>query len=253
MSEINTVCILTNYRTGSTSFNLLKSQEHNVPYKGSLFALSRPWGYGDVLAEWEENEMKDADPSITFNRSSLTFKQIFMNNVAAGMPACFKLTPDQVYQHWVEDDPEHDLQIAESCDKVYILYRRDFRAQALSYIGMRCNGEYNHNGISHQYKSGNPRKVDFYWKTHVGTSYNDDKVVREIKLNNQEFADGLIRQLTNNYNRLSELYTRLPNAELVCMEDFFGQTDYLPYNHEFVWLNGEPQIPEFDVEGLFSA
>jgi hypothetical protein len=249
----NTVCIVTNYRSGSTAFTLLKSEEYNLPYKGELFSHERPWGYGDILPHWEEleNERFGKVPPGTYARPGFDYKGYFTEELKKGTPACFKLMPDHVVQTWTDIPVSHDLEIAKSADKVYFLYRRDWKAQCLSWIAMRVNGEFGKNGLKHDRKSGDPRGVDFHWNMHVGKEYKVDKVSRRIEINDQQFVNLLVHQLKNNYLRMAELYKHLPNAELVCMEDFYETQPYKKYNHEFVWVNGEPEIPDFDVEGLF--
>lgn len=248
-----TVCVLTNFRTGSTAFTLIKSEEYGLPYKGELFSHERPWDYGDVLARWKELETMRDDPTHPGFDNSRPIKRIFMDEIKKKNPICFKLMPDQVCEIWRNDGCRNDFEIAADCDKVYLLYRRDWRRQALSWVGMRCNGEFGKNGLKHDRRSGDPRLVDFHWNMHVGTEYKVEKVVREIKIRDLQFVNLVIEQLMNNYKRLAQLYKEIPNIELVCMEDYFAGTPYLPYNHEFVWLDGEPEIPEFDVEGLFKS
>jgi hypothetical protein len=252
----NTVCILTNFRTGSTAFTLLKSEQYNLPYKGELFSHERPWDYGPALAAFKELEnIRDGivPPDEYSKLGQRDFKQIYKDELKKGTPACFKLMPDHVVQPWLKNiDPEHDLEIAQSCDKVYVLYRRNWADQVKSWVGMRANGEFGKNGLKHDRKSGDPRLVDFHWNMHVGTEYQVERVVRDINIRDWEFAKLCTGQLMNNYKRLAYLYKQLPNAELVCMEDFYATQPYKKYNHEFVWSNGEPEIPDFDVEGLFT-
>ena len=45
------VVILTNFRTGSTSFTLKKSEEYRLPYKGELFSHERPHPIGKLPAK----------------------------------------------------------------------------------------------------------------------------------------------------------------------------------------------------------
>ena len=56
---INQVAIITNFRTGSTSFTLLKAEEYKLPYKAELFAHNRPEPLGRAKRdESRRNAMK---------------------------------------------------------------------------------------------------------------------------------------------------------------------------------------------------
>lgn len=251
----NTVCVLTNYRAGSTSFTLLKSKEYDLPYKGELFSHERPWGYGPHLAHWEELEISRKnpdDPRIPEWNNQRDFRSDWIKEIKKGTPICFKLMPDHVTRPWDPAPEDTDIDIVKSCDKVYLLYRRDFRAQFLSWVGIRASGEFGKNGLKHHRKSGDPRGVDFHWAMHVGTEYQIETVEKRVGGDmNGEWVRQLTNQLILNYKRLAHIYKTVPNIELVCMEDYFGKTDYLPYNHKLIWENGMPEVPEFDVEGLF--
>lgn len=267
----NTVCVLTNYRTGSTAFTLLKSREHDLPYKGELFSHERPWDYGPHLSHWEELEiircMKNPDskdPRIEKYKDRIEtewnvhrdFKGDWMKEIAKGTPICFKMMPDHVVQPWNPDPPHtdqtDDIEILKSCDKVYLLYRRDWKAQLKSWIGIRANGKFGDNGLKDHRKSGDPRGVDYHFAMHVGDHYEIDEVKKPVRGDmHGQWVEQLKGQLKYNYLRMAYLYKNVPGIELVCMEDYFEQTPYLPYNHKVIWEDGEPDIPEFDVEGLF--
>lgn len=256
----NTVCVLTNYRTGSTAFTLLKGRELDLPYKGELFSHERPWGYGPHLAFWEEMEIsrKDKDdPRIAeWNNKPRDFKGDWMKEIAKGTPICFKMMPDHVVAPWGKEEPyaptDDDIEIVKSCDKVYLLYRRDWEAQVRSWIGIRACGKFGENGLKNPRTSGDPRHEDYHFAMHVGDHYEEETVEKPVRGEmNGSWTSDLIGQLRQNYLRMAYIYKNVPGIELVCMEDFFAETPYLPYNHKVVWETGEPDVPEFDVEGLF--
>ena len=244
----NTVCVLTNFRTGSTAFTLIKSEEYDLPYKGELFSHERPWGYGDVRARWEEMEFdRDGKSPPEGWPQGRDIHQLFYDELNKKSPICFKLMPGQVRKN----ENVTAKKVAEACDKVYLLYRRDWKSQALSWIGMRSDGRFGQNGLAHHRRSGDPRTRDFHFKMHVSTEPADNKMIREIKIDNPQWAPMLCNQLIEEYKDLQKLYEELDNVELICMEDYFSEQPYIKYNHEFVWLDGEPEVPDFDVEGLF--
>jgi hypothetical protein len=254
----NTVCVLTNFRAGSTSFTLLKSEEYNLPYKGELFSHERPWDYAGHLSFGQEANLARTEPDNPRIKEFVPGRDFFgdyTRGMKNGEPICFKLMPDHIVRTWeLLEDPtldERDVDVVRSCDKVYILYRRDFEAQALSWIGMRCDGKFGVNGFTQNPRHGNPTGVEYHKRMHLGTEYGATQI-RKIKGDmHGTFVDQIIGQLINNYKRMAYIQSVVPNIEVVCMEDYFSELPYLKYNHEYVWEDGKPEIPEFDVEGLF--
>ena len=256
---VNTVCVLTNFRAGSTAFTLLKSKEYDLPYMGELFSHERPWAYGGHLAFWQELEMGRDDPDnplIPTFVQGRPFREDYIKALKIGEQTCFKLMPDHVIEPWRRKPWPHgevDLEIVKSVDKVILLYRRDWKAQVLSWVALRTNGEFGRNGLRHSRKSGNPRLVDFHWNMHVAEDYYDEAVVRELNVDPEsQYVENLAGQLKLNYLRMAELHKQLDNVEVVCMEDFFATQPYKKYNHVFDWKQGEPVVEDFDVEGLFT-
>ena len=45
---MSNVVVLTNFRTASTTFTLIKSEEYNLPYKGELFSHEKPHQIGSI-------------------------------------------------------------------------------------------------------------------------------------------------------------------------------------------------------------
>lgn len=263
MSEINSVCVLTNYRTGSTSFTLIKAEEYDLPYAGEVYSIERPWPIGNVMSSWQEKDIntrrkKEGLDVIRFPAAD--HAELLTQELEKGEKACFKLMPNQLRNKLENEDPDYIKRIATACDKIYVLYRRDFKAQALSWIGMRMSA-----GTDGWGKVGfkkdrtlDWRLIDKHRNAHLATSPDRlaERVIRQVETKPGEqryelFIKYRIEELIKNYQVLAELYKEFPNAELVCMEDYFAQTDYMKYNHEFEWNPGPPEIPDFDVEGLF--
>ena len=254
----NTVCVLTNFRAGSTSFTLLKSKEFDLPYKGELFSHERPWDYAGHKGHWEELDIARKQPDNplvkTFTRDRDFFGD-YLKGLQSGEQICFKLMPDHIVKTWeLNEDPtldERDVEVVRACDKVYLLYRRDWEAQVLSWVGMRCDGRFGQNGFKN-HRHGLVHGVDYHVNMHLGTEYGENTVMRKIKGDMQgTFVKQTVQQLVNNYKRMAYIKSVVPNIEVVCMEDYFGELPYLKYNHEYIWDNGKPDIPDFDVEGLF--
>ena len=255
-----TVCVLTNFRAGSTSFTLQKAVEYDLPYKGELFSHERPWPYAGIEAYHQEMKIRlnhKDDPRIPERDARTTngfdFTSTYIKGLQDREPICFKLMPDHTTPNWRKPLPNtHDIDIVKSCEKVYLLYRRDWYAQAMSWVALRANGKFGENGFAHPLRNGSQTTFDFHWKMHVGKEYGEKTVEKKVKGDmHGHFVHMCLEQLMNNYKRLAEIYHEVPGIELVCMEDFFATTDYKKYNHEFIWEDGMPDIPEFDTEGLF--
>lgn len=254
------VAIVTNFRTGSTNFTLDKSDEYNLPYKGELFSHEKPHGVGNLLniVKFQEKyQYKDRNVA----KLMLSNWNIF-EELRRGAPACYKIMPS----HFMEDKDLFQLQtVLEHADKVYYLYRRDFRAQILSWLAVRRDGSFGLTGFKTNVPlTWNQREenyTDRIKQLHRGTfGVFDEPFEAEIDPDDPVFhantdmnIKNLIRQLVRNYEKMSFLYKRVP-GELVCYEDYFTDDKYKPYNRNIKWTS-EPQIDQYvnnwDIEGLF--
>lgn len=255
--QVERVCVLTNFRAGSSAFTLLKSLEYGLPFCGEVFAHERPWGIGKIPAAWQERdlakEMREKGGKYDWPYQNQDVRSLLLNELENGHLACFKLMPIQVRMQ----EEGFAERVANACDKVYLLYRRDYIAQCLSWIGMRCTATGKYHWGDTGFKKNWPRygmgRVDRNINCHLADSPErlDERVIREIEGEvPQERVDKLVKEINENYVLLSELYKKLDNVELVCMEDFFANTPYMKYNHEFRFEN-KPEIENLDVEALF--
>jgi len=241
---INTVCIVTNFRTASTSFTLLKSEEYNLPYKGELFSHERSRSLGDAPAFWELRQ-SNARGETEYSREEilhLTRDEAFLEELRKGTPCCFKIMPSHIKTN---DSMLHD--IISACDKVYYLYRRDFKAQLSSYLAVRIEGDYDQTGFK-QFSKAN--SFDRIKETHLGIRGKEETVVKELDPNtNLRLRNLIAGSLINNYIRMAEVYRQIP-GELICTEDYFTENKYNPYNREIHWTE-DPNLEDFDTESLF--
>jgi hypothetical protein len=244
------VAILTNFRTGSTSFTLKKAEEHNLPYKGELFSHEKPYTIGWLKA--------------TENNNWNIFDVLRIGKEKA----CYKIMPshfDKTVNGKTKIDTFQIQTILEHADKVYYLYRRDFRAQIKSWLAVRRDGSFGHTGFLtnipihyggteaeytqrlSQLHSGSYGKTEEPYKA---TMDPDDPV---FHAKTTMSIKSLVKQLNDNYEEMAELYKRVP-GELVCYEDYFSGDQYNPYNREIKWTS-EPEIDQYvntyDIEGLF--
>lgn len=105
------VCVLTNYRTGSTFFIR------------ETFLSNRIM----PMEEWEH-----------FNNKEKSFDQL-LREVKDRKKFVFKLMPDQI-----DFDPKKYQKILDECDEVVYLYRKDFVAQAKGWIAWNIAGDHDH-------------------------------------------------------------------------------------------------------------
>lgn len=110
------VCVLTNYRTGSTFFIR------------ETFLTNRIMPMG----EWEHFSTND------------TFKQS-LNQLNQRSAFVFKLMPDQI-----QLDQSKYNDILGECDEIVYLYRRDFEAQARGWIAWNISGDHEHHYGEHK-------------------------------------------------------------------------------------------------------
>lgn len=260
------VAILTNFRTGSTSFTLEKSKEYNLPYKGELFSHEKPHTIGSLL-NIKEFLAKHKYQDHQIATYALSNWNIF-DELRRGADACYKIMPTHFNKRF-NGKTKVDLfqlqAVLEEADKVYYLYRRDFRAQIKSWLAVRRDGSFGHTGfITNTAISPRATEADYVqrlYQLHSGSfGKTEEPYKATLDPNDPVFHSkteiaikSLVRQLVENYNAMSEMYKRVP-GQLVCYEDYFISDKYNPYNREITWT-GEPEIdqyvPNWDIEGMF--
>ncbi len=244
---INQVAIITNFRTGSTSFTLLKSEQYKLPYKAELFAHNRPEPLGRAKSAYQINEnYKHWSPE---EKAAATSEEFFIQQLEAGHACCFKVMPNQIKS----DDSM--ARILNQVDKVYYLYRRDFLAQLKSWITVRQKGDFGGTGfINGKNTRGVEKMKELHLAKHgVGeTVKHHIDIAEDIKRNPSLRTHNLCKGLIENYERMAEIMKKHP-GELICMEDYFKELSYPAYNREITWET-EPEIPEdFNVEKLLKS
>lgn len=174
------ICLLTNYRTASTYFIRETFYTNKIPPTGN----------------WEH-----------FNqRNFLTaYKELKPIN-----KFILKLMPDQIDHSYEKFEALNNI-----CDNIVFLYRRDFEAQAKSWIAWNLSDDHEH---------------------HWGEE-------RQFNINvTQAVADMYTNQLIENYQFINKIYKKYPGS-VYCMEDFPIQR---PYNRKYNWLN-EIKIQPFNT------
>lgn len=174
------ICLLTNYRTASTYFIRETFFTNKIPPTGN----------------WEHFN----------NRNFLkAYKELKPVN-----KFIFKLMPDQIDHAYEKFEAINTL-----CDEIVYLYRRDFEAQAKSWIAWNLSGDHDH-----------------HW--------GDEK---QFSINaTQPIADMYSNQLIENYNFIRNMYKKYPGP-VYCMEDFPVNK---PYNRTYNWLS-EIKIQPFNT------
>lgn len=239
MKDINKVLIITNFRTASTAFTLLKAEEYDLPYCGEMFSHEKPFNIGKT------GEVKKLE-----NRTTRVWLDELRTNDE--VKCCFKVMP--VHFKW---DMDGLGECCRSVDKIYYLYRKDFLGQLDSYISVRGYIDSQHTGFITNTPPGQKEKrarqlvLGELGKTKepikIEMDYNDDAIngTKGTFVN----VKGLRNSLIRNYQVMADLYKKYP-GELVCKEDYFAGEKYNPYNREVTWKN-RPDIEDFDVESLF--
>lgn len=260
------VAIVTNFRTGSTSFTLQMSKKHSLPYKGELFSHEKPHAIGDLP---NRNELMHAFQTKGF---PLYMADIYLSRwnlfeeLRKGAAACYKIMPT----HFQGDLPQLETVLSQA-DRVYYLYRKDFMSQIKSWMEVRLTGSFDKTGFDTNVglkPSADEKQSgvdDPYTKRmhqlhlgeyQVGETYRNtidpnDPVFGNTKLDCA--ADRLVKQLVTNYEIMGDMYKRVP-GDLVCYEDYFSGDSYKPYNREITWTS-EPQIDQYvdnwDIESYF--
>lgn len=211
-SNIN-ILIVTNYRTASTSIGFLIAEQYDVPFYSEIFNRNGRYGLGELPGDASHGAK--------------------LNAIIHGVEGAFKIMPDQE-----NDVPLSD--VAKAVDKVVYLYRRDFTAQAKSWLGMQASLDWGRNGFK---LSPSFSLRDLHLNTNLGTT-----ITHHVPFT-QEESDMWINQLIQNWEYVGDFYQQYP-GEVICMEDYLEDTEYLPYNRSYTWEN-EIVVPEYSPEDLF--
>jgi hypothetical protein len=244
-NKINTVGIITNFRAASTSFSLLKAEEYNLPWKGEMFCHSVPHGLGDVLSTTEIFQKMAAGEEVAkYTEDERDI--LFLNEIKKGTPCCFKVMPSHI------GNKQTLREVARSVDKLFYLYKRDFVSQVKSYLSLALLGNFLDTGFQRRHSVFTFEGMK---DVHLGTSGDSEKVISKVTAHEQSkfpfhTATSVRQGLIENYKEMAQLYKEIP-GELVCSDDYFSGERYKPYNKEIVWEIGEPEVEDFDVEGLF--
>jgi hypothetical protein len=186
------ICIFANYRTGSTVISRKIVENSNLPGVGELFRTTN-LGYSRLLP----------------------FEKV-MRNFNSMNEFVLKIMADHVGY-----DTQKLSDIVTRCDKIIYVYRRDFKAQALSWLAADSTASFN-----------DLKKSD-------GTAA--EIIVPALT---SEYVNKQIDMLKNNYITMGKLYKKYP-GEVICLDDFETKE---PYTRKYVWSGDQPQIPDFDVE-----
>ncbi len=186
------ICIFANYRTGSTTICKKITDSNNIPSLAEYFRTTNI-GYARLL------------PYEKVIRNFNSINEFVL-----------KLMADHVGY-----DDEKIATILNKCDKIVYVYRRDFKAQALSWLAADSTASYA------DLKKADGSLVEF-----------------NVPHLSPEYIDKQIDILKNNYITMGKFYKKYP-GEVICLDDFETKE---PYTRTYVWTNGQPQIPDFDVE-----
>jgi|GEM_PF-4212204 hypothetical protein len=236
---IKKVCIVTNFRAASTALTLLKAEEYDIPYVGELFSHEKPFNIGSTV---------DLRPK---EKTHERYIQELREN--KDLECCFKLMP----QH-AQFNVEMIGEILATVDKVYYLYRSDFKGQLISYMANRGYGREQETGFKTKTSPANRQQrarelvLGELGKTKqpviIKMSLTDPQLAGNIGgISMPTLRHGLIR----NYEVMAAAY-RLYPGELIRKEDYFSGERYNPYNRFVEWKNGEVvEIEDFNVDALF--
>jgi len=254
---MSNVVVLTNFRTASTTFTLIKSEEYNLPYKGELFSHEKPHQIGSIpgVGELVRDGVSNHNQNLIYSRWNIH------TELAKGHAACYKIMPS----HFKGNSFQLET-VLKNADKVYYLYRRDFMAQIKSWMEVRLSGSFDKTGfatnvaVDQRDGLGDPY-VRRMHQVHRGTYMNAETYRNTVDPNCHDFTNSktdvetkaLVKQLVGNYETMSDMYKRVPGV-LVCYEDYFSGDSYKPYNREITWTS-EPQVnqyvPNWDIESYF--
>jgi len=232
------IVVLTNFRTGSTSFTLRKADEYHLPYKGELFSHERPSKIGKLPTKQHlvDRGMNYADADMVLTRWNI------FQELRDGAHACYKIMPS----HFDGDLTQLEMVLSQA-DKIYYLYRKDFMAQVKSWMEVRFSGSFDRTGFDTNSSDEATRQRQLHLGTYkVGKTYENI-----IDPNNKMFTESmtcvmterLVSQLVKNYETMGMMYKKLGGV-LVCYEDYFSGDLYKPYNRQIKWTS-EPQIDQW--------
>ena len=174
------ICLLTNYRTASTYFIRETFFTNKIPPTGN----------------WEHFN----------NRNFLkAYKELKPVN-----KFILKLMPDQIDHAYEKFEALNTL-----CDEIVYLYRRDFEAQAKSWVAWNLSGDHEH-----------------HWGEEKQFNISTTQAVADVYTN----------QLIENYKFMKQIFKKYPGS-VYCMEDFPVQR---PYNRKYNWLD-EVKIQPFNT------
>lgn len=171
--------VVTNYRTGSTNFCIDNAQTYRLD------------------CEYEIINIHGLDNAI--------------NSLQRNQNIICKIMPDQF-----NFDTEQFAKMYKSAHQVVYLYRKDFKAQCLSWIGWNQSGN-----TSHRHGENKTFQIDC----------TQDQA--------NEYADTLIK----NYDYIKSIYKQYPGT-IYAYEDI--QTG-LPYNRNYIWSQSV-DIPDYNTE-----
>jgi hypothetical protein len=192
------ICIFTNYRTGSSFLN------SRIAATNNLLAIGEHFNYYNI-----KNNLPLFDTCYT----DLISKPRF----------AVKLMADHlVYNNELIE------KVLTKVDKIIYLYRKDFTAQAKSYISSASTNTFMVTGLKETFQTP------------------EDSVITVADLE-QSVIDNYIDTLKKNYYTMAYFYKKF-SGDLLCLEDFKIKN---PYQKTIMWGGKEPVIPEFDVESLF--
>ena len=174
------ICLLTNYRTASTYFIRETFYTNKIPPTGN----------------WEHFNNRNFLPA---------YKELKPIN-----KFIFKLMPDQIDHNYEKFEA-----LNTTCDEIVFLYRRDFEAQAKSWIAWNLSDDHEH-----------------HWGEQKQFNISTTQAVADVYTN----------QLIENYKFISKIYKKYPGS-VYCMEDFPVKR---PYNRKYNWLN-EIKIQPFNT------
>lgn len=197
--------VLSNYRTGSSFLTELVADLNQTVKVGEYFAPSE-----------SEERIIPVEKGLT--------------QLLAKPRYCYKLMPNQITNDFSNEGYSQLKRVLDlSADRVLYLYRRDFRATALSLIAADWTKTYHLTGFNF--------------------IHNPDKVKLPVDITDMPdwFIESRIDILKFNYNMLGRYY-RERGGIIYCMEDDFTDSLYVPYQRDVVWVKGEPDIDKY-VDG----
>lgn len=113
--------------------------------------------------------------------------------------------------------------VLELCDKIVYVYRRDFRAQALSLISVSPNKLYSLMGFA-------------------GDGQKPTEVI--VPILSEAYIKSILDLLKDNYFCMAQFIKTHP-GEIICLEDLHQQKPYLKTT---IWQQPVPEFEDFNVE-----